>query len=525
MKVATVEQMRNLDRRAMEEYGIPGEVLMENASLAAYEVVREILGNLEGGDITVICGGGNNGGDGLALARKLYSLGSRVTVFILGDPSTYRKAAQTNYEIVKKLPIPLKRADSAESIVPYIRGAEVVVDAIFGTGLARRVEGLYKEIIRIINEEARYVVSLDIPSGVNGETGQVMGIAVDADETVTFGLPKIGNLVYPGYEYGGNLSVTHISFPKALTEREDILCEVNQPARLPERDPSGHKGSFGDALVISGSSSYYGAPWLSAYAFIKAGGGYARLACPQSIVPAIAGMGTEIVFLPQKENREGSIDSGNLDKLLELSEVVDIVILGPGMSRSEDTERLIQELVNNIGKPLIIDGDGLSAVAAGMDVLKNRTRPAVLTPHPGEFSRLTGKSSAEIEESAIPLLREFAQTYGCITLLKRAHTLTALPGGKVCINLGGNPGMATAGSGDVLTGTIAAMYGLGGDMTEAVKAGVCVHGLAGDLAARCKGEDGMVARDILEHLPEAVKKFREEYEVLVSGYYGNISLI
>ncbi len=525
MKVSTVKQMRELDRRAIEEYGIPEELLMENASLAAYEVVRKTLGKLEGRIITVICGGGNNGGDGLALARKLYSMGSEVSVLIMGDPSKYKSAAQTNYEIVKNLSIPVKKVESAETVVPYVRDADAVVDAIFGTGLSRPVEGVYRDVIRTINKEARYVVSLDIPSGVNGETGQVMGIAVDADETVTFGLPKIGNLVYPGYEYGGNLSVTHISFPEELTHQEDILCEVNRPERLPERNPAGHKGTFGDALVISGSSSYYGAPWLSAYAFMKAGGGYARLACPQSIVPVIAGMGAEIVFLPQKENSEGSIDSGSLDRLLELSEIVDIVILGPGMSRSEDTERLIRELVKNIGKPLIIDGDGLSAVASGMDALKDRTRPTVLTPHPGEFSRLTGKTAEEIEESAVPLLRQFAETYGCITLLKRAHTLAALPDGKVCIHLGGNSGMATAGSGDVLTGTIAAMFGLGVDITEAAKAGVFVHGMAGDLSAERKGKDGMVARDILEHLPEAVRMFREEYDTLVSGYYGKISLI
>jgi NAD(P)H-hydrate epimerase len=370
------------------------------------------------------------------------------------------------------------------------------------------VQGLEREVIDLVNRSGKWVLSLDIPSGINGDTGEIMGVAVQADCTVTFGLPKVGNVLFPGHERCGKLYVTHISFPPSMYGHERLMIQTNDYLPLPRRARDVHKGSVGDVLFVAGAATYLGAPYFSAMAFLKAGGGYARLATPASVVPVVAGQGREIVFVPLRETKAGTIAAENFDALMELSAKVDMVVIGPGLSLDPDTQELVRKLVPALAKPVLIDGDGITAVAGAPALIKERTFPTVLTPHAGEMARITGRSAAEIQRRRIDVLQEACASCGAYIVLKGAHSLIGCPGGQVFINMTGNPGMATAGSGDVLTGVIAAMAGMGMSWPEGIRKGVYLHGLAGDLAAGRWGEDGITAQDILDHLPLAVKEDR-----------------
>ena len=522
MKVSSVEDMRSMDREAIEQLRIPEEILMENAGQAAASVLAGEI-SIRNRKIVIFCGIGNNGGDGFVAARKIHADGGHASVFILGNPDKYRGAARMNLDILAQLPIPVRTIESVRTVKMEVLHSHAIMDAIFGTGLDREVTGLYREVIALINQSGKKVLSLDIPSGIHGDTGEIMGAAVKADCTVAFGLPKIGAMLYPGFERCGKLYVCHISFPPSLHNRDTIKIEINGPSALPPRNRSGHKGSMGEALFIAGASGYFGAPYFAAMSFLKAGGGYARLAVPRSMVSAIAQKGSEIVFIPQEETASGSIALGNRNRLVELAEKMDMVVIGPGLSLDPETQQLVRELVKTISAPVLIDGDGISAVSGDMKIVRKRKSPTVLTPHLGEMSRMAGLSISEISRRRIPVLQKTAGDLGSFIVLKGAHSLIGCPDERVFINLSGNSGMATAGSGDVLTGTIAAAIGLGLPPEEAVKKGVFIHGFAGDLAAAEKGEDGMTAQDILECLPRAMKQDREgPEEPFLSRYTGPI---
>ncbi len=520
MKVSTVSEMRALDQTAIERYGIASELLMENAGLAAYSVLAKEVGALTSSKapgepgvknrkLLVFSGTGNNGGDGLVVARLIHANGGSVKVFVLGDPSRFKGAAKANFDIVSRLAIEVQRLESAEAARADVAHCDAIVDAIFGTGLVREVGGLYRDAIELINGSGKTVFSVDIPSGVHGDTGQVMGIAVRADHTITFGLPKIGNMLFPGYALCGKLHVSHISFPPEMVEAQALEVAISDPPGLPPRDEAGHKGDFGEALFIAGACGYYGAPYLAALSFLKAGGGYSRLATPRSVAPVIATRGSEIVFLPQAETSAGSIALESKHTLIEISEKMDFVVLGPGLSLNEETQQLARELAREIDKPLLIDGDGITALCHDLAIIRERESETILTPHLGEMARITGTSVAEIDAHRIEVLQRTARELKSIIVLKGAHSLIGYPDGQVLINMSGNSGMATAGSGDVLTGTIAAMFGLGLSLQDAVRKGVFIHGLSGDLAAADVGVDGMTAQDILSCLPLAVRIDRE----------------
>ena len=516
MRVCRVEEMREMDRRAIEGFAVPEELLMENAGAAAFRVVEQVCG-VRGKRFALLCGTGNNGGDGMVVARKIHSMGGDARVFILGDSARFKGAAATNFRIVSSLPVTVKEIKSAESLKNALLESDAIVDAIFGTGLTRKVEGLHKAVIERVNRSGKRVFSLDIPSGINGDTGCVMGVAIKADATITFGLPKVGNLLYPGWEYGGSLFVSHISFPPELTCLEDLRIRLNSPVKLPPRGADTHKGDFGDVLFIAGSSNYYGAPLFSAYSFLKAGGGYSRLAAPASIVPVIAAQAGEIVFLPQEETGTGSISSRNSDRLLALSNHVDMVVMGPGLSLNDDTQDLVRQLAIHIKKPLLIDGDGITAISGKPEILARRGAPTVLTPHAGELSRLAGRPIGEILLDRTAVIQAEAAKWNAVIVSKGAHSLIAYPDGRVFVNLTGNSGMATAGSGDVLAGSIAAMFGLGLPFEESVRTGVFIHGLAGDMAAATIGKDGVTAGDLMNTLPSAMRAYRE-------GFAGDTSV-
>ncbi len=524
MKVSRVSEMRALDRTAIEKYGIAADLLMENAGHAVYYVILQEFG-VDGRRFVVFAGLGNNGGDGFVIGRKIHSSGGVVKIFVLGDPDRLKGAAKTNFEIVDRLPIEVRQIKSVDAVRTEVAHCDCIVDAILGTGLTRNVTGLHSDVVGLINESGKTVFSVDIPSGVHGDTGQVMGTAVRADYTVTFGLPKIGNMLFPGHDLGGKLYVSHISFPPAIYEADTLKVAVDHSLRLPPRDKNAHKGDLGKMLFIAGAPSYYGAPYFAALSSLKAGGGYSRLAAPKSIVPFIASKGSEIVFVPQAETDAGGIALRNKRSLLELSERMDMVIIGPGLSTEEEPQQLARELVEEIDKPLLIDGDGITALCQDLEIIKERKAATVLTPHLGEMSRIMGMSVGDINFDKIGVLQRTARELNVTIVLKGAHSLIGYPDGHVFVNMSGNPGMATAGSGDVLTGTIAAMFGLGLTLRQAVRKGVFIHGLAGDLAAEDKGEDGITAQDILDYLPLATKMDREGLDERLKQRYTGAHVV
>jgi NAD(P)H-hydrate epimerase len=527
MKVSSVNQMRLLDKTAIERYAIPPAILMENAGEASYFVILQAYG-VQDKRFVVFCGSGHNGGDGLVVARKLHSSGGRVQVLCLGSVEKFDETVRFHYQMVERAGIPFSQIldDDLTLARQALAQADVVVDAIFGTGLSREVGGRYRAAVELINQSKRPVVAIDIPSGVHGDTGQVMGVAVRAEHTITFGLPKTGSLLFPGFELGGKLHVTHISFPPENTNRDEIMVETSRLAPLPPRQANAHKGSCGKVLFVAGAARYLGAPTFSAMSFLRAGGGLSYLATPRGVAPFIASKGNEIVLLPQAETPSGSLALSNLDALLETAASVDMVVVGPGVSLDEETQTLVRELAARIDKPLLIDGDGLSAVAAHPGSVRQRTAPTVLTPHPGEMARLLDVSLGAVMADRIGILQRGVQEWQAHIALKGAHTLIGEPDGRVSFNLSGNAGMATAGSGDVLTGTIAAMLAASHfDFGDAVRMGVFLHGLAGDLAADEVGEDGMVAGDILAHLPAALRHYRQHYSDIVRTFYDKIDVI
>jgi hydroxyethylthiazole kinase-like uncharacterized protein yjeF len=524
MKVSTVEEMRNLDREAIEKFKIPDAILMENAGQAVYFVIHNEFG-LKGKRFIIFCGIGNNGGDGFVVARKLFSNGGLVTVFLLGDSEKLTGCAKVNLDILSTLPIHVERLTSVKQATSSLLSCDAVVDAIFGTGLTRDISGIYKQVIELINESGATVFSVDIPSGVNGDTGQIMGDAVRADYTITFGLPKLGNLLFPGFDLGGKLYVTHISFPPSLYNTDTIKIETNNSLRIPERGNDTHKGNYGKALFIAGSSQYLGAPYFSALSFLKAGGGLSYLASPESITNFLANKGSEIIFAPQKETDKGSLSIKAKGQLLEFSEKVDVVVMGPGLSLHDETQELVRQLAAIINKPLIIDGDGITAISKDINIIKKRKEPTILTPHFGEMSRITRIDIGEITKNKVPIVSKTCKELNATLILKGAHTLICYPDEHIFINMSGNPGMATAGSGDVLVGTIAAMFGIGFSIQESAGMGVFIHGLAGDLAMRDIGEDGIIAGDIMNYLPEAVSHCRQHFEDLNTNIYESIYII
>ena len=528
VKVCRVSEIRELDNRAQKEFGISEEILLENAGEAVYHVILKEEG-IRDKKVIIFCGPGKKGGDGFVVARLIHSGGGIVKVFLLSERKQYQGSAQTNLERIEKLAIPIHDLGSVEDAEQSISQADVLIDGIFGTGLDRNVEGQYKKVIELINQSHRTVYAIDIPSGIHSDTGQEMGISIKATTTVTFGLPKIGNLLYPGYAQNGNLYLSYISYPPRLQNESSLKIESNIGIKLPERNSNTTKFDYGPILVIAGASSYNWAPFASAYSFLKSGGGYVYLACPESLVLSIAQAGREIVFLPQKETESKSLSLENKAQLFETSQKMKMVILGPGLSLNDESQQLARELATEVETPLLIDGDGLTAIAQEPAIIKERKNPTILTPHTGEMARITKMTRSEVDKNRIDIVQKTSKELHAFIVLKGPHTVIGYPDERVFLNLSGDTdgkaGMATAGSGDVLNGVIAGMYGLGLNLADAVRTGVFIHGFAGDLAATEKGPDGMTAQDVLDFLPLAVKEYRRNYDTISQNNYRKCRII
>ncbi len=509
MKVATAEQMQELDRKAIETYRIPGVLLMENAGREATEAILASFPNLDKMKVAVIAGKGNNGGDGFVIARHLMNRGVPVKVILLTDPKSLRGEAEVNHYVFHRMKGEILSASSAkdyQKIKKDIEKADLLIDAIFGTGLDAEVRGYYREVIDHLNTLRKPIVAVDIPSGLNANTGKPLGTAIRANMTVTFGLPKLGLLLSPGTDYAGELKIVDIGIPKQLVEEEKIQThllereKIRQVLSLPRR-PDTHKGDYGHLLVIAGSVGKTGAAAMVCEAALRMGAGLVTLAIPKSLNAIMEVKLTEVMTEPLPETPKQTLSLRAFHPILRLCENKKAVVIGPGLGTFKETQSLILKLIKAIDLPMIIDADGLNALATQPKTLPLSNRFMVLTPHPGEMARLIHTTVKEVQENRIGVTKQFAQSSHAYVVLKGYRTLIATPKGEVYINPTGNAGMATGGTGDVLCGMMGGLLCQGMDLLSCLQASVYLHGLAGDEVAQELGEKSLVATDIIRKIP------------------------
>ncbi|MDP6978348.1 MAG: NAD(P)H-hydrate dehydratase [Myxococcota bacterium] len=505
------EEMRALDHHTIKTLGVPGEVLMESAGRA---VVQRVLANLTSGpgQVMIVCGRGNNGGDGFVVARHLAVLGIPVAVSILGGSNDLAGDAAANLVRLSALGIePLD--DPARVDEPA-----VVVDALFGTGLARTLEGeaaAHVEWIRGQRQRGAVVIAVDLPSGLDSDTGQVLGTAVEATETVTIGLPKIGLCLEPGRSCAGMIHVARIGIHDESPDVRagaELWSEEAAAANLPQRSAAGHKGSFGHVLVVAGSRGKTGAAQLSSLGAARVGAGLVTVACPAGLNEILEVKTTEAMTAPVPDTDDHAFAAASASHLLALAEARDVVALGPGIGTQEETASLVHELAKRIERPLVIDADGLNAFAphdGALAILKARTAASILTPHPGEAARLLGSTAGEINRDRVSSARTLASRSGGVVVLKGAATVIADPDGRVAINPTGGPALAAGGTGDVLTGLVAGLLAQGLGAFGAATLGVYLHGLAADRLASQRGNSGLLAHEIADELPATCTALRE----------------
>lgn len=519
MKVVTAQEMREIDQKAINEFMIPGVVLMENAGQRVVQAVLDKLPDIQGKTVTIFTGRGNNGGDGLVAARHLFNMGADVKVLLLESPDKISGDAGINLEIWRRMGqkvYTVTQKDDFNAVRLFLVRTDIIVDAIYGTGFRGAVKEYVGRIIEAINASEKTVVSIDIPSGVEADTGRVSGPCIRANLTVTFGLPKVGLLLEPGAGCAGEIRVEDISLPGSLLTDEKIRCNLIDGVLvrnwIPFRPASSHKGDYGRVLVVAGSRGMAGAACLAAEAAARAGAGLVTLAVPGGIYEPVASKLAEVMVYPLPQTWEGSISKEAVPAIRGMLEKADVLALGPGLSTNPETVEAVRKIVSVSSVPTVLDADGLNAFAEQADLLKKARKPMVMTPHPGEMARLAGIQVDAIQGDRLETARSWSANWGTVLVLKGSRTIVASPDGTVYINTTGNPGMATGGSGDVLTGVIAGLMAQGIDAAGSAAAGVYLHGLAGDAAAQQKGLMGLIAGDILEALPGASRSI-ESYNI------------
>jgi ADP-dependent NAD(P)H-hydrate dehydratase / NAD(P)H-hydrate epimerase len=499
--VLTPSQAVELDRAAQAR-GIPAATLMERAGRAVAQAAVDLLGGTYGRRAVVVCGKGNNGGDGLVAARHLARWGMGVAVVTIEVPEDLREPAATNLERLRGETS--ARILSADRLPHELARADVAIDAIFGTGFRGMPEDEWARAIGELNASDVPAVAVDIPSGVDGTSGAVVGDAVAAELTVTFGAAKTGALLLPGGERAGSLRVVDIGFPDDLLRTDLFLTEPQDVADvLPRREVDTHKRASGVLTIVAGSRGMTGAPRLMAEAAGRIGAGLVVVAVPSEILPIVQAGLTETVFVGLPTTAEGTVATAAVEQLLERLADADALAIGPGMTMNAETAGAVRALVARSPVPVVLDADGLNAFTGEAEAIAGRRSEVVLTPHVGEFGRLTGVKARDLGADRIGHVRRLAAQADAVALLKGSRTLIAAPNGHARINLTGSPVLATAGSGDVLTGAIGGLLARGLGSLDAAAAGAYLHGLAGSLAGRALGE-GTMASDIAAHLPEAV---------------------
>lgn len=508
MKLALVEEMRAIDKKASEVYGIPEILLMENAGREAAVQMAGLLGDLNGRKICILAGSGNNGGDAFVAARHILNRGARVQVFLAGNPAHFTTAAALNRDIAVHMGIEvyvLETERDWDKLQVVLRFTDGIVDGILGTGFQGVLREPVERLVRLVNETGKPVLSIDIPTGVEADTGTVASEAIRANITLTLGLPKLGHLFCPGESCTGKLVVDDIGIPYQLLGDEGIQqtfldSAIAQTALLP-RPLDAHKGTCGHILVVAGSRGMTGAAVLASTAVLKSGAGIAVLAVPESLHDVLEMKLTEVMTRPVAEQKPGVFGLSALESLLELSKQADAILIGPGLGRDAETMQLVRDFCARVDKPLLLDADAIFAyreVAASLAEFKHIP---ILTPHLGEMAGLLGITVSELKGALLEITREAAREYHAVFVVKSECTIIVYPNGQTFVTSKGNPGMATAGVGDVLAGTIAGLLRQSADGLSPL-VGVYLHGFAGDLAAAELG-NGLLASDILERLPIA----------------------
>ncbi|MCR4420508.1 MAG: NAD(P)H-hydrate dehydratase [Clostridia bacterium] len=513
MKLVTAEEMGRLDRLSSSEYGIPTLLLMENAGLRVLEVIRRHFSeHLRGRRVLIFAGKGNNGGDGLVVGRHLLNAGAEVKVFLLARPEEVRGDAAVNLAIYQKMGgklFPLLEDKDLQRVDVSLLYAELAVDAIYGTGFRGAASGLAARVIEMLSQSRVPVAAVDLPSGLEADTGRVNGPCVSATYTVTFALPKLGLYLYPGAAHVGRVVVADIGIPQALVGAQplnrELVTEEWVRERLRPRRPWSHKGDYGHVLVVGGSPGLTGAVVMAAEGALRSGAGLVTAAVPAALHSVLEEKTLEVMTLPLPG---GEVLQGSeaLAAVEEFSRRCQAVALGPGLGRHPGTQSLVRQLLPRLRCPLVLDADGLNALAGHLGVLREVRVPAVLTPHPGEMARLLETSSARVQEDRIGTAERAARDWGVTVVLKGARTVVASPSGATYLIATGNPGMATGGSGDVLTGIISGFLAQGMPAEEAAAAAAHLHGAAGDAALAERGQRALTAGDLLAYLPRVLKQ-------------------
>jgi len=497
----------------MEAYKIPGIVLMENAGRGAAEVISNAFPDIRNKRIAIIAGKGNNGGDGFVIARHLLNHGISVKIFLLTDPKALRGDSEINYHIFSRMKgevVPVPSSKDYQKLKRDLERFDLLVDGIFGTGLDAEVRGYYREVIDHLNTLQKPIVAIDIPSGLDANTGKPLGTAIRASLTVTFGLPKVGHLIAPGSDYVGDLKVIDISIPQRLVEEEKIQThlleneEIRRWLSAPRR-PDTHKGDYGHLLVIAGSVGKTGAAAMASEAALRMGAGLVTLAIPKSLNAIVAVKLTEVMTEPLPETPKQTLSLRAFNSILRLCENKRAIIIGPGIGTFKETQSLVLKLIKTLNLPIVLDADGLTALATQPKILPTDNHSLVLTPHPGEMARLIQSTGKDVQEDRIGISRNFSQSRQVHLVLKGYRTLISTPKGEVFINPTGNPGMASGGTGDVLTGMIGGLISQGFEILPSLQIAVYLHGLAGDKVISEKGEKSLVATEIIEKIPTLLR--------------------
>jgi NAD(P)H-hydrate epimerase len=509
MLCPTVKEMKSIDNRAITRHGIPGLLLMENAGRGVARVIEnrfDLSGNPK---VTIVCGTGNNGGDGMVVCRHLRAAGALAKCFLLGKKQKLRGDAKTNLDILESTGFHVVEMESSLSreFTEHLQQSDLIVDAIFGTGFQGGLKGLTARVVERICSSGIPIVAVDCPSGVNSDDGKVESLCVKATVTVTMCLPKTGLFLYPGREAVGELWIADIGVPESIVGEAGVVAQVleSHEVVLPHREPAGYKTTFGQVAVISGSVGMTGAGAMASCACLRCGAGMVTLCLPESLNIALEAKLTAVMTYPLPETSAKTLSLDALRAVEPLLRKADVIAIGPGLSTHPETEKFVCSLVQKVRLPMVVDADAINAMRGRAHLFRKRKAPTIVTPHPGEMARLIGLPASEIMKDRLGISSRCAAESGAVTVLKGAPTVIASPDGKVFINPKGNSGLATAGSGDVLTGIIAGMLCQGLEPVEAAKTGVYLHGLAGDIVADRFTEYGLVATDLLEAIPSAIQ--------------------
>jgi ADP-dependent NAD(P)H-hydrate dehydratase / NAD(P)H-hydrate epimerase len=515
MRIVTGNEMRQIDQAAEKKHGIPSIILMENAGIGVCNVIEEYFAKLTDLKVLVVCGKGNNGGDGFVVARHLINNGAKVSVARLGKKKEIKGDAKINLEILEAgflKAIEIKETSQLKKIVTGFN-PDVIIDAIFGTGFSISPKGIYAKVISFINQLKSFVVAADISSGVNADDGSVQGEAVIADATVAMGFMKRGHILYPGRTHSGDIWVTDIGIPvnQIGNEGNDFLIDAEMVRHaLPKRLAEGHKGTFGTALILAGSRGFSGAAALTSLAALRSGAGLVKLGVPEAIINPIEKKVTEAVKFSLPQTKAQTFAFSGLELIIKQLKSADVLAIGPGITTNPETQKLELAILKQVKIPVVIDADGINNLTPA--TLKKIKAPKVLTPHPGELSRLIGKSPTEINVQRIEICRKYAREFDTVLVLKGAPTVISNPEGKVYVNPTGNNGLGSGGSGDVLTGIITGLIAQGSSLLNSAIAGVYLHGLAADLAVGEKTDYALIASDLLKYLHKAFKEVLAENE-------------